>query len=403
MICGFCGSENRADNKFCGMCGVRLDQRKAERRVANATALKCPGCGHLNDPGYKFCGMCGTRVERRKGERRGSAAEPRAAAAANAQLPTPEAAPSRRPPERRAQAARYERRPDETVPQEQPASFFKSEHYDQSIHGPSFLGLSDAPETESTYMLEEEEPSGRGLRLIVLLAVLAAIIGLLVVQWRSGFKASPKPQPQQNEPAPEKPQGANQQPANQDPMASPASPSSFADGGKQILDRAFGNHESPSAANGTVSADSSRPADSITVDDKGATARGLTFPDGKLTGAKSSSPYPTATPVLDLASRKPSPMLLKAQQYLQGTGGVRQNCEQGLVYLRAAAQKNDPAAAVQMGALYSSGHCVQRDAVQAWRWFNSAREQEPANQLIKTNMDRLWASMTEQERRQAAR
>jgi TPR repeat protein len=96
-------------------------------------------------------------------------------------------------------------------------------------------------------------------------------------------------------------------------------------------------------------------------------------------------------------------MLVKAQQYLQGSGGVRQNCEQGLIYLRAAAQKNDPEAAVQMGALYASGHCVQRDPVMAWRWFNSAREQEPSNQFIKANMDRLWAGMTEHERRQAAR
>src|SRR5262249_48914705 len=63
----------------------------------------------------------------------------------------------------------------------------------------------------------------------------------------------------------------------------------------------------------------------------------------------------------------PSPELLKAQQYLQGRGGVAPNCEQGLVYLRAAAQKNEPAAAVQMSTLYATGHCVQMDRVMAYR------------------------------------
>src|SRR5262249_2013641 len=58
---------------------------------------------------------------------------------------------------------------------------------------------------------------------------------------------------------------------------------------------------------------------------------------------------------------KPSPELVKAQQLLQGKGGVSPNCEQGLVYLRAAAQKNEPAAAVQMSSLYATGRCVQQD------------------------------------------
>jgi TPR repeat protein len=93
-------------------------------------------------------------------------------------------------------------------------------------------------------------------------------------------------------------------------------------------------------------------------------------------------------------------MLLRAQQYLQGRGGVRQNCEQGLLYLKAATEKNEPAAAVQMGALYASGHCVPRNEVMAYRWFNSAHELEPANTWIQANLDQLWGRMTAQQRRQ---
>src|SRR5215472_16290622 len=90
MICTFCGSENRQGNRFCGMCGVRLERRNAERRVKDNGSTQCNSCGHINEPGYKFCGMCGLRVDRRTEDRRGAPEKSRANAMANAQLPTPE-------------------------------------------------------------------------------------------------------------------------------------------------------------------------------------------------------------------------------------------------------------------------------------------------------------------------
>ena len=96
---------------------------------------------------------------------------------------------------------------------------------------------------------------------------------------------------------------------------------------------------------------------------------------------------------------KPSASLMRAQQYLHGQG-VRQNCEQGLVYLKAATRQNDPAAAVQMGTLYASGFCVHQDRVKAYQWFTTAREMEPDNRWIAKDLDHLWAQMTPQERRQ---
>src|ERR1700727_34589 len=93
MLCTFCGTENRQEHKFCGMCGVRLERRQVERRArTNGVSMKCTVCNHVNEPGLKFCGMCGTRVERRVQDRRTTADEPRAAAIANAQLPSPDAA-----------------------------------------------------------------------------------------------------------------------------------------------------------------------------------------------------------------------------------------------------------------------------------------------------------------------
>ena len=69
------------------------------------------------------------------------------------------------------------------------------------------------------------------------------------------------------------------------------------------------------------------------------------------------------------------------------------------MYLKAATEENDPRAAVQMGALYSSGHCVQQDRVKAYKWFSTARNLEPQNQWVEKNLNQLWSQMTPEERR----
>jgi TPR repeat protein len=115
--------------------------------------------------------------------------------------------------------------------------------------------------------------------------------------------------------------------------------------------------------------------------------------------AENDPPAKTADTPPDVKT-KPSMALVKAERYLQGRG-VPQNCEQGLMYLKAATEENDPKAAVEMGALYSSGLCVQQDRVQAYKWFSSARDLEPGNRWIDKNMSQLWAQMTSEERRRA--
>ena len=50
MHCAACGTENRADRKFCAQCGATL-------------ARACPACGAANLPGERFCGECGRSLE----------------------------------------------------------------------------------------------------------------------------------------------------------------------------------------------------------------------------------------------------------------------------------------------------------------------------------------------------
>jgi hypothetical protein len=397
MLCTFCGTENRPENKFCGMCGVRLERRQAERRVRQET-LKCPSCGHVNDAGYKFCGMCGARVERRLRERRASVPEqPRASAIANVQLPPPEA-PGRQvepspPLEHADKPDEAGTSPPESSPQLKtaPAIFRTETPRPVTIGGPSILGLGDEPQNTGEYLLEEEEGSSGGvLRRLVLIAILAAIAGLIFVGWRSTFRANPKSSP----------------PPVASPSPSPASSPTPQDKGQDSPE------SEPSPKNDELHSSGGSPdeaKDEPEREIKGSSSTGtLTGREEKKVAGRNDHPSkgkkgpPGSINDLSSGHRRPSPMLLRAQQYLQGKGGVRQNCQEGLMYLKAATDKNEPAAAVQMGALYASGHCVQRNEVTAYRWFNSAHELEPANHWIQANLDQLWGRMTPQQRRQVA-
>jgi Double zinc ribbon len=403
MLCTFCGTENRPENKFCGMCGVRMDRRQAERRGLQSSAvLRCPSCSHVNEAGHKFCGMCGARTDRRTlTDRRPIAGgATRATAIANAQLPTPDTPPLRAetPPSSRGPlaVATAPASEEEALPHTRNnVSIFREEHASAQpaaaprVSGPSFLGLGDESQGDSRYLLEDEGSSGGVLRTLVLIAILAAIGGLIFVAWRSGTFRLPTKSPEKppaGEPvsAPS-PRGAGQ---NATPEASP-SPANTS----TVTDQT--PTDTPSSAS---TGDPGAPKQLQPVAEKPGSTKKTDVKANEdeidSTPAKSRSSAPAAV------ARKPSAALLRAQQYLQGRG-VRQNCEQGLLYLRAATQQNDPAAAVQMGALYASGHCVTQDRVMAYRWFNSAHELDPGNQWIQADLEQLWARMTPQERHKA--
>ena len=58
MRCAACGTENRADRKFCAECGAGL-------------ARACPSCGAANLAGERFCGDCGRALtDHGRGRRR---------------------------------------------------------------------------------------------------------------------------------------------------------------------------------------------------------------------------------------------------------------------------------------------------------------------------------------------
>ncbi len=420
MLCTFCGTENRPEHKFCSMCGVRLERRQVERRVRPAgVSMKCSACTHVNEPGVKFCGMCGARVERRVQERRALGDEPRAAAIANAQLPSPDAAGRVKPrvaelPKRtEVDVVSLPRRGEPAIFRSEPAAQANLAAEESNISGPSFLGLNAPSSGSSSEYLLEDEPSGGGLRKLFLLVVIAAILGLVFMQWRSSLRANPKPVPAKTEPAsaPDTAPKTNSQPPNS--AASNQTSDSQPSGAVTKAAASEANADPDAvAASGSKNKDKDNAKDKADLDDpdtdspkaSAPAAAAADIPTGKKSAnSNAANPSATADKTTDdakIADYKPSTALVKAQQYLRGHG-VPQNCEQGLLYLHAATDKNDPGAAIQMAALYSSGICVKQDRVMAYRWFNSAHELQPGNMWIQKNMDQLWAQMTSQERRLA--
>jgi hypothetical protein len=345
--------------------------------------------------------MCGTRVERRVQERRGNgiAIEQRAAAIANAQLPTPEAkgrtiTQTIEPPQRREEMpVALPRRAEPAIFRNEPANGVSS-----NISGPSFLGLGTDKGGEGDYLLEDEPSSRGGLRKLVLLAILIAIVGLVFMQWRSSVRANPKATPAKTDPATTtapadktQPEGAATTNPPADNTAKPADPDAKPDSDNAAAaDPKESKADPPAKPNESASPVPAASAAEIPDKDKDAPN-----PDTAPAAA-------TTKPAEDahLADYKPSATLVRAQQFLRGRG-VPQNCEQGLLYLHAATDKSDPGAAIQMAALYASGVCVKQDRVMAYRWFNSAHELQPGNMYIQKNMDQLWAQMSSQERRLA--
>lgn len=420
MICNFCGTENRDGNKFCGICGVRLERRKADRRAQdNSSYLRCEACGHMNESGYKFCGMCGTRIDRRVAERRGTVPSVRAVNSSGGNIAVAASRGSDRSVSQSGieAADRHQRISDLPGRSDAPVTVFRgglgeNGHRDperSGIVGPSFLGLSDETEDDTAYLMEDESSSGSGLRKLVLLVILAAIAGLVFVQYRSSLHSKLK-SPAPAQPSPTVPQTQGQ-------------PAATAPGSQNQDQQGAAAASQPTPQNGTPPnsdpAAGDTPKDSQPVPEASPPqSQSLALPQMSATDVAEKTPDPStetetagdkqaseaARKAFDApvpVEQKPSPLLVRAQQFLHGQG-VQQNCEQGLIYLRAAAQKNEPAAAVQMGALYASGRCVHQDRVMAYRWFNSAHELEPANQWIQKNMDVLWGEMNDQERRLAA-
>src|SRR5271168_669952 len=305
------------------------------------------------------------------------------------------------------------------------------------ITGHSFLGLSTPgpavdrrddhdplrPSSNLDYLLEDEEEPKRGwgkLVLIVVALALAAGLGYLHFK-QTGFdrliggdkKLAAKP-------APEAAQGADSGgtagPATPDsttPTGAGGTGAALATGGATSPGESPAGTASPSTTSQiTPQAIPQTTPPPVTPSQTIASQAGdPNLPAASAPPTARSSPdvqTPPAEPAAEskAATRKPSAAakpidpVSYAERYIYGRG-VRQDCDHGLRLLKPVAEQANAKAMISLGALYSTGTCTPRDLPTAYRWFAQALHQEPDNQALQDDLQRLWSQMTQPERQLA--
>jgi zinc-ribbon domain len=351
----------------------------------------CPKCGEDNSNNFRFCGMCGTLLEVR-----------RPAGAPVPGLPTIANAPE---PLRPPVLENATRPANKQVP---------------SIGGPSVLGLNQpganppSPNQPSMDSLrdrafsgldsffEPEQPKTGGRRILLLVALLVALGGAGWWTYTNylGATESRKPEPATSSAGEAPAEKPSTKPAAKDaaPALDAGSSQAVVPSGEVPQSQAENARAGPDATRKTVDA-AAKPAPKaksvtpakIARADKNAAKRAPS-----VTPAKASKlPAPAAADTGDAAFRK-------GEAYLYGRG-VPKNCDEAVKYLKAASAKSSAKARSAFGAMYATGHCVQRDLPTSYLWFALALRVDPNNQILEKDLSAVWNQMTPPERQMATR
>ena len=377
--------------------------------------VKCAQCGYDNSPEYRFCGMCGTSLAQAK----------------PAEVPSPT--------QQRMQISEEQRAAEESA---------------GPVSGPSFLGLTDSPESDpSSYLLEDDQPRGRGGLLVFCLFAIAIFAGIGYLEWRTiqngrlsiPFISKPAaeqpakttaPAPQQNSsltatqqanpqagntesntdslatsdndntnrPVNPVPQAAGSasgftaKPPNATPATASATSQPEADISSEEVSAASGKNtgQASAAASDQQETESAQSRQAKDAEQQRA-ADSESDKTDNAAAAKKAKPSAKAAALEKAPDPRHNRMLLLGERYLYGRG-VPQNCNQALVYFKGAAEENNAPAMAHLGAMYASGQCVTLNRVTAFNWFAHAQNAQPSDPWLQRNMNMLWRDMTPQER-----
>ncbi len=100
------------------------------------------------------------------------------------------------------------------------------------------------------------------------------------------------------------------------------------------------------------------------------------------------------------AKGNPDAPVLLADMYMKGDG-VPRSCEQAVVLLKTAAEKENARARNRLASMYATGNCVQRNRVEAYRWLSSALVANPHSDWAQQNKNLIWQQMTPEEQTEA--
>ncbi len=359
----------------------------------------CPKCGENNSDNFRFCGMCGTLLEARR---------PAGTPLPNAPLAT---------------AARVSNAAETPQPLVVEDTTRPANRQVPPISGPSMLGLNRAdanqrspnqpsPNQPSMHSLrdnafsgldsffESEQPKTGGRRILLLVALLAALGG--ASWWTYTNYLSPaesrKPTAQDVAPSP----NAGSSPAVAPSAAGPQGTSENASAGPDSSRKAADAEAKPAPEEkpltpAPVTPPATQPvtrpasATKIAPHEKIATKREPSIPSPKASNVSAPAPADTG----DGAFRK-------GEAYLYGRG-VPENCDEAVKYLKAASAKSNAKARSAFGTMYATGHCVPRDLPTSYLWFALALRVDPNNQILEKDLSAVWNQMTPPERQMATR
>jgi hypothetical protein len=309
------------------------------------------------------------------------------------------------------------------------------------VSGPSFLGLGDERSRDLDYLLEDEPPRGHA-RLYLALLLLVVSAGLLAWHWqRDGYpwsglalKPTVSTAPVSSRPVPPSDSAAAATPVVPvEPTANPAPPEAQA-----ATQAATNEAVQPSAGEpsggGTAANPSSaaKPGDQTSAPsdlaDSGETAKAAAPVSPQTSEPETAEPAsqetrvapaaPTPKPVNPTsvsprsATSRPSPavgpmadrfedrLVVDGERYLYGRG-VPEDCARAQRNLQIGARQSNPRAQTLLGAMYATGHCVNRDLPTAYRWFAKALHGDPGNSRVQRDLEVLWKQMTPEERQLA--
>jgi hypothetical protein len=375
--------------------------------------VRCGRCGNDNTEPNRFCGMCGAPL------------------LAKPQPPAPPPVPVV-PPKNIAVP-----RPSTPV---QPLPSEPAHQSSPGISGPSFLGLNAAPPNRNPlqpssrnldYLLEDEEEPPRSWGKLILIGIaLALALGFGYLHWKQGgfdWVAGSAKKPAASATTPDgAPNGADstaQTPAPATPdTATPASsanppatsgtqPSPAQTTSQPGNDTSAQNAAAPSevetnkAETNKVEPNKVQPSNPPASGAPADSAPPTTDSDSDNQSAQTETPVvakpsPRKPAAAKPAAAKPVDTVSEAERYIYGRG-VHQDCDRGVRLLKPAAQPSNPKAMISLGALYSTGTCTPRDLPTAYRWFALALHQQPNNQPLQDDLQKLWSQMTQPERQLA--
>jgi hypothetical protein len=161
---------------------------------------------------------------------------------------------------------------------------------------------------------------------------------------------------------------------------------------------ASGEAGSTSSKPPVTTADNTAPKPARRENQAAVTSGGGTPGTDEMAKAKDASDSTAAAAWLWKATAKGNPEapVQLADMYIKGNG-VPRSCEQAVVLLKTAAEKENALARNRLASMYATGNCVSRNRVEAYRWLSAALAANPNSQWAQQNRDLIWNQMTPDE------